>query len=131
MNSHKELMPTNKSFGLFFSALCFCISSYYYWKANAIASLTLLIMGLFFFISATLFPRLLGVLNKLWFRIGLMLGSIVSPVILSAIFFILFTPLALFFRLTGRDALLIKRREIASYWISRSEHLSTSYDNQF
>jgi hypothetical protein len=131
MKTHSELMPTNKSFGLFFSALFFCISAYYFWKENIHVSLGLLILGLTFFISATLFPNLLGALNKLWFKIGLLLGAIVSPLVLSAIFFIMFTPLALFFRLTGRDALLIKRREISSYWINRSDRTSSSYDNQF
>lgn len=40
-----------------------------------------------------------------WMRFGLLLNRIVSPVVLGILFFGMFTPIALAFRLFGRDAM--------------------------
>jgi hypothetical protein len=55
-----------------------------------------------------------------WMRLGELLNRIVSPVVMGAIFFVVFTPVAFFMRLTGRDA-LARRYEPAAptYWKRR------------
>ena len=71
-------------------------------------------------------------LNHLWMRFGLLLSIIVSPVVLGAIFFGLFTPLATIMRLRGRDELKLKFSDKASHWIFRNEpNKSGSFKNQF
>jgi hypothetical protein len=61
------------------------------------------------------------------------IGFVLSYVIMGTLFFLLITPVGLFFKLTGRDAL--KRRfepDLASYWIdSRPERPRESYFKQF
>ena len=55
-----------------------------------------------------------------WMALGHLLGRIVNPLLLGLMFGLLFVPLALWFRLIGRDAL--RRRldpDAASYWIDR------------
>jgi hypothetical protein len=47
------------------------------------------------------------------------IGWIVSHLVLSAIYFGLFAPLGILFRLIGRDVLNIKFRSLETYWISR------------
>ena len=53
--------------------------------------------------------------------IGFPIGFVVNGVILALLWFCVFTPIALFFRLTGRDSL---QRAIepsrSSYWVSRT-----------
>lgn len=52
--------------------------------------------------------------------VGYPIGLVLSYVVLAALFYLVFTPLGLFFRLIGRDPL--HRRfepEAATYWISR------------
>jgi len=57
---------------------------------------------------------------------------IVSPIVLGIIFFGLFTPIAFFMRLSGRDELRLKLSKKASHWVSRSEPLkSESFKQQF
>ena len=74
---------------------------------------------LFAVVAATR-PTLLATLNKLWMRLGLLLGRIVSPIALGVIFYCVLTPLAVVTRLAGRDSLHLKfDRQSASYWIPR------------
>jgi len=48
------------------------------------------------------------------------MGRVVSPLVLGILFFILITPVALFMRLIGRDALRIKKQQVNTYWIERN-----------
>ena len=65
-------------------------------------------------------PGLLAPLNRLWFRFGLLLNSIVSPIVMGLLFYLIITPFALFMRLTGKDLLHLKHDPKAqSYWILR------------
>jgi hypothetical protein len=65
-------------------------------------------------------PELLGPLNRLWFKFGLLLNSIVSPLVMGLLFYLIITPFALFMRLSGKDLLHLKRDPKAqSYWILR------------
>jgi hypothetical protein len=51
---------------------------------------------------------------------GLLLNKVVSPVVMGVIFFVIFAPVGIFFRLTGRDALRRSfERDLTTYWIDR------------
>jgi hypothetical protein len=65
-------------------------------------------------------PEILGGLNRLWIKIGLLLGRIVSPIALGVLFYGVVTPIGLLMRLTGKDPLRLKLDAGAdSYWIPR------------
>jgi predicted cation transporter len=78
-------------------------------------------------------PKALAPLNKAWFYLGKLMGKIVSPIVLSIIFFGILAPVAILTRLFGRDELRLKRRTINSYWIDRAAPIVTaqSFKNQF
>ena len=60
------------------------------------------------------------------------IGWTVSRVILAAMYFGVFTPVAVVFRLISRDALRLKRPQSATYWVDRSAPAeSDSYFRQF
>jgi hypothetical protein len=65
-------------------------------------------------------PVLLAPLNLVWFRFGMLLHKIVSPVVMAFLFFVTITPLALLMRALGKDPLRLRRSEAASYWIARN-----------
>lgn len=66
-------------------------------------------------------PRLLGPLAGLWFRLGLVLHRLTSPIVLGAIFFLVVTPTGLLLRLCHRDPLRLRRDLRArTYWIERT-----------
>jgi hypothetical protein len=86
------------------------------------------------FLTLTLFkPNLLQNLNILWFKLGIALGKIVSPIVLGIIFYSVITPTAIIGRLSGRDPLRLKKKSQTSYWIERNPHGpdSDSFKNQY
>jgi hypothetical protein len=73
-----------------------------------------------FLAAAFLAPTILRPLNKAWFRIGLLLNHVVSPVVLGMLYVVAFVPMGLFLRAAGKDPLRLKRNSAAhSYWIAR------------
>ena len=65
-------------------------------------------------------PRVLAPLNRLWFRLGLLLQGLASPVILGLLFFATVTPIGILMRLVGKTPLRLGfDREATSYWIER------------
>ena len=124
-------MPANSSFGRFFSAIFFVAFIYFYLKGLSIFSGILFFFAIFLLISSLYFPLTLEPFNRLWFRFGLLLGKIVSPIVLGAIFFGVITPVALIGRLFGRDPLRLRMNQSSSYWIERSMLDSESFKNQF
>ena len=65
-------------------------------------------------------PGLLHPFNRLWMQLGLLLGRIVNPIVTGLLFFVVFAPVGLFFRLTKRDLLRLRPRpEASTYWIPR------------
>jgi Saxitoxin biosynthesis operon protein SxtJ len=73
-----------------------------------------------FCLIGTARPAVLGPLNRLWHRLGLLLHSIVNPVILGLVFFTTVTPIGLVIRMLGKDLLHLRLDPAApTYWIER------------
>ena len=90
-----------------------------------------LCISLVFLILGLLDSKILTPLNKIWIRFGFLIGSIVSPIIMGAIFFFAVTPIGMLVRLLGKDLLKLKTNKNAnSYWIKRNEE-KTSMKKQF
>jgi len=110
---------SDRAFGLVFAAVFFLVSLWPLlhregprWWALAIAAA--------FACVALVRPVLLARLNRLWMRLGILLGKVVSPIALAILFFVVFVPLGALLRLRGQDPLRLKRDPgAASYWISR------------
>ena len=66
-------------------------------------------------------------------RFGVLIGMIVSPIVLGAIFFGLFTPISIIMKLIGRDELSLKIFNRDSFWKERNdiENDSGTFFNQF
>jgi hypothetical protein len=129
----KNKLPSNKKFGLFFSAIFVSVAAYAHLKLWSEFSVFALMTSTLFAIAAFLMPQILTPLNRIWFSLGLLLGKIVSPIVLGLIFFVLITPVSIFTRLFGRDELKIKKRTVESYWVDRSPPgpSSESFKNQY
>ncbi len=64
--------------------------------------------------------KILSPLNKLWFKLGIFLGKIISPLIMGIIFFLVVTPIGLIMRIFGKDVLNLKYNNNQSYWIEKN-----------
>lgn len=128
----QPLKPSNKKFGLFFCGIFFVTAIFYYVKSNILISLVCLVFSILFLAAIKFKPGILEPLNTVWFRLGLMLGKVSGPIVMSAVFFLVITPVALGMRLFKRDPLRLKanRLGLTSYWVARNEP-PNSFHNQF
>ena len=122
-------ISSNKSFGIVFFIVFILISLYPLLNGQEIR-LWALIISAVFLILGLLKSKLLTPLNKLWFRFGIFLGKIISPIIMGFIFFLVVTPIGLIMRLLGKDVLKLKYNTERSYWIEKDGPKS-KMKNQF
>ena len=118
-------ISSNRSFGFLFFVVFFVIS---FWPLKSQGDLRLwaFILSLVFLVSGVLNSKFLTPLNKLWFKFGILLGSIVSPIVMGAVFFIIVTPVGLIMRFLGKDLLRInKNKTISTYWINSDKREKT------
>jgi len=120
LNREQEVeSSSNRSFGFVFTVVFLLIALWplfykegFRWWACGVA--------LGFGLLAIFRPTLLSGLNRLWTKLGLLLGKIVSPVALGIVFYAVLTPLGIAMRLTGKDPLRLKLDPDArTYWIPR------------
>jgi hypothetical protein len=113
-------MGSERSFGIVF-AVVFAVIGFWplivrtdapHWWALAAAVV--------FFALAMARPIVLRPLNILWFRFGLLLGRIVTPVVMALVYVTTIIPTGLILRLKGTNLLgLTRDPQKASYWVER------------
>jgi hypothetical protein len=120
---------SNRSFGIVFSIVFLLISIYPLINDESIRIWSLII-SLIFLVLGIINSNILSPLNKLWFKFGIFLGKIISPIIMGIIFFLVVTPIGLIMRLIGKDVLNLKYSNHKSYWIEKTGPKS-KMKNQF
>ena len=122
-------ISSNKNFGIVFFAV-FLIISIYPLLHNENIRLWSLAISLIFLILGLLNSKILTPLNKIWFKFGVLLGKIVSPIIMVIIFFLVVSPIGLIMKILKKDILNLKLNKDQSYWIEKKEPKS-KMKNQF
>ena len=120
---------SNKSFGVVFF-LVFLLISLYPLINDGNLRIWSFVISIIFLILGILNSKILSPLNKIWFKFGLLLGKIISPVVMGIIFFIVVTPTGLILRLFQKDVLNLKYNNNNTYWIEKSGPKS-KMKNQF
>ena len=116
---------SNRSFGFLFFVV-FATVSLWPLKFQEDLRLWALILSLIFLVLGVLNSKFLTPLNKLWCKFGIFLGSIVSPIVMGIVFFMVVTPIGLIMRFLGKDILRINKNKLAStYWINREKQKTT------
>ena len=122
-------ISSNRSFGIVFFIVFLLIALYPLLKGNDLRIWSLLIS--FIFLALCLInSKILTPLNKLWFKFGILLSKIVSPLVMSIIFFFVVTPTGFLMRLFKKDSLNLKFNNNKSYWIEKTGPKS-KMKNQF
>ena len=130
MSQTKDIkLGSNKSFGIVFF-IVFLLLGFYPLLNDENVRVWSLVIALIFLTLGLLNSKLLLPLNKIWFKFGILLGKIVSPLIMGIIFFLVVTPIGLFMRMLGKDLLNLKFNTQKSYWIER-ESVKSKMKNQF
>jgi hypothetical protein len=128
--NNNELKNTEKSFGIVFSIVFSIVALYPLINGDSFR-VWALIISVIFLLLAYVAPNILGIPNKLWFKFGILLGSIIAPIVMALVYFLTVLPTGLIMRLLGKDLLKQKLDKNAkSYWLERSEPMG-SMKNQF
>ena len=125
----KIKLPSNRNFGIVFSIVFLIIALWPVLNQNEIRIWSLVI-SLIFLVLGFINSKLLSPFNKIWFKFGLLLGSVIAPVVMGIVFFFVVTPTGLIMRALGKDLLNLKLNKDKSYWIEKSGPKS-KMKNQF
>tara|TARA_Y100000768_G_scaffold381263_1_gene359662 strand:+ start:1299 stop:1679 length:381 start_codon:yes stop_codon:yes gene_type:complete len=125
----KPKIGSNRSFGVVFFIVFLIISFWPLLNSNDIRIWSLVI-SIIFLILGLINSKILTPLNKLWFKFGIFLGNIISPIVMGIIYFIVVTPIALILKVFNKDVLNLKKTKNSSYWIKKEKY-NSSMKNQF
>ena len=129
MNSEHN-QSSNKNFGIVFFIVFILISLYPLLNSENIRFWALIISLTFLFLGI-LNSQILTPLNKLWFKFGILIGSIMAPIVMGVVFFLVVTPTGLIMKALGKKMLDNKfDKNKKSYWINR-EKQNNSMRKQF
>lgn len=124
---------TDRSFGLIFAVFFGVVALYRFFYGDDQAVIWF-VCCLVFASVAFAFPIILRPLNITWFKFGILLHRITSPIALGVIFFLVITPFGFIMRSFGKRPLLLDYDPVAqSYWIERNPPgpERESFKNQF
>ena len=122
-------ISSNKSFGIVFF-IVFLLIAFYPLVNGEYIRIWSLITSLVFLILALKNSKILSPLNKIWFKFGIFLGKIFSPIIMGVIFFAVVTPIAVLMKMLKKDLLNLDYKSDKTYWITKTEPKS-KMKNQF
>lgn len=111
-------MGSERSFGIVF-AVIFLVVALFPLLGSSGPRWWALLIAVGFGLVTVLRADLLKPLNRLWFRFGILLSKIVSPIVMGILFFLTVTPIGLIMRIFNRD--LLRQRfdpDAESYWIN-------------
>ena len=129
MNQNDIKIGSNRSFGIVFFIVFLIISIYPLLNSETIRIWSLVI-SIIFLVLGLLNSKLLNPFNKIWFKFGLLLGKIISPIVMGIIFFFVVTPIAILMKLLRKDLINLKFNKNNTYWIDKSGPKS-KMKNQF
>ena len=122
-------ISSNRSFGVVFFIVFLLIALYPVINNEEIRAWSL-IVSLIFLVLGLLNSKTLNPLNQIWFKFGVLLGRIISPLIMAIIFFFVVTPIGLIMRTLGKDILNLRYNTKKTYWIEKTGPKS-KMKNQF
>ncbi len=111
---------SSRSFGFLLAAALLIVATLSYW-AHGHAYVYWGMAGAVLLVLALVMPRVLAPLKRLWLKLGRFLHVVVSPLILTAVYVLVFIPVGAIIWLFGKDLLSLKHDPSAtSYWITRA-----------
>ena len=124
MKQSKIKIGSNRSFGIVFFVVFLIISIWPLLDEKELRYWSLLV-SFIFLILGILKSNILTPLNKVWFKFGILLGNIISPIIMAFVFFLVVTPISLIMKIFGKDILNLKKNKNSSYWIKKDNQSGT------
>ena len=131
MEAIKKNKKKDRSFGLTFGFLLLGYSAFSFLYLNTFIT-WIISLGTLIMLVAILSPRGIHPFRVGMETIGHWMGIFNTYILLTLIYFFLFTPLNLIFRITGKDTLKLKwNKRVESYWTEMTPQNESSMKNQF
>ena len=122
--------PSEKSFSIVFSIIFFLVALFFLNKSYFIC-INFLVISFLTLMIGLFKPHYLIQINLIWFKLGIFLGGIISPVIIGIIYFILVFPTGVILKLFNKDPILKNTgKNKPTYWITRKTPIYP-FKNQF
>jgi hypothetical protein len=122
-----------RNFGITFGVVLGLLAGALWWKEKDTYAL-FLVLSAFFFSFGFILPGLLKPLQKAWMTLAVVMGFIMTRVILSILFYFVFTFIGLTGRIFGKKFLDLKiDTSKKSYWSYRKNEpfKKSNYERQF
>jgi len=124
---------SDRNFGLVFAAVFLIIAFLQYYSSGS-TNFILIALATICGVLAIFTPSVLRPFNTVWLKFGLLLNKIMSPIIMSIVFFLVVTPIGICMRVLGKRPLNIgSGPKQNTYWLpytsDNDEH--DSMNNQF
>jgi hypothetical protein len=116
--NRKVARSSDRSFGLVFAGVFFFVAFWPLLRHGEALRWWALGVGVVFMALALFKESALAPLNRLWFKLGMAMHSVMSPAIMGLLFFGAVAPMGLILRALGKDILRL-RTGGSSYWILR------------
>lgn len=129
MKINKIKISSNKSFGIIFFIVFLIISIYPIINDQEIRIWSI-VVSIIFLIMGLRNSRYLTPLNIIWFKFGILLGNLISPIVMGLIFFTIVTPIGLLMRIYSKNFLNLKKNNDNSYWV-KTNNQKSKMKNQF
>ena len=129
MKNNDIKIGSNKSFGIVFFIVFLIIALYPMLKGQDLR-LWSLIISFIFLILGMINSSILTPLNKIWFKFGILLGNIISPIVMAIVFFGVVLPTGIVMKILRKDLIGLKNNNKNTYWIEKKSQM-TSMKNQF
>ncbi len=118
MKKHQRPDFKERSFGISVGGFLLLVAAVLWWRGRITNAEILAGVGVVLVTLGLTAPRLLKYPSNVWWKFAMILGYVNARVILSIAFFLVLTPIALIWRLIGRDPLSIKKE----HWPGWSPH---------
>jgi hypothetical protein len=130
-SSAEVKLPSDRSVGFTFAGVALVVA--WLWRKDEMVLYAALGAAAALALASLTVPILLRPLNVVWFRFGMLLHRIVNPLVMLAVFVLVFLPGGLIMRMRHDPLKLRRPRSATTYWIERSgdEAAPTSMTNQF
>ena len=122
-----------RNFGIILGIILLLISGFLFWKEKESYQI-FLAFGITLFFTAIAIPFVLKPVYWIWMIFGIILGWFMTGVILSLLFYIIFTSIGLTFRLFGKQFLELRWDKSKEPYLNfrTNEHLKKeNYEKQF
>ena len=116
-----SFLKTNKAFGLMFALIFLAL---FFFLNNSFLKFLFLSISLFSLVISFFFVNLLSKPKQYWIKFGYSLGKIISPIIISLIYFLVVFPTNIVLKIFRKDILDTKiDYKQKSYWVKKSNDI--------